>query len=62
MTNCIGGPPVEPGSAGGEKAWTCAAGTSRNFGPSAGQHLLLVARALVPGLDSKSGEARRTPA
>ena len=56
MTNCIGGPPVEPGSAGGEKACTCACGTAEEFRAERGQHLLLASRALVPGLEEQAGE------
>ena len=61
MTNCIGGPPVEPGSAGGEKASTCAVGTSRNFGPIAGSTCFWPRSRWSQGFNSTPAKPARTP-
>ena len=60
MTNCIGAPPVEPGSAGGEKACTCAFGTARNFGPSAASTCFWLRVRWSHGFSSKPAKPDRT--
>ena len=57
MTNCTGGPPTEPGSAGGEKAMACAVAMLEMRGSSSCQHLLLGPRPLAPRLEQDAGEA-----
>ena len=57
MTNCTGGPPIDPGNAGGENEIACAVARLAILGDKLLQHLLLVALPLAPGLQQDAGEA-----